>query len=315
MQHNERSQKRRTGLRGALPRKRKGVGTLLQFFQNIGEFIVTTVKNFMWQDVVDIAIVAVIIYYVLKFIRDTRAAQLMKGIVLIVILFQLAQGFNLEATSYILNSTLEFGILAVLIVFQPELRTLLERIGRSGNGKTLPFFASDKRQSNTELAENITNIVDAVSNMSATKTGALIVVERTTKLGEVINTGTKVDAAVISDVITNIFFPKAPLHDGAMIIRNGRIIAAGCFLPLTTRRIDSELGTRHRAGIGVSEISDAVVILVSEETGIISVAMEGNLQRRLTPDALEVLLTKELGTEEKKRKEPFYHFLKGRSKE
>ncbi len=288
---------------------------MLQFFQSIGDFIVTTVKNFMWQDGVDIAIVAILIYYVLKFIRDTRAAQLMKGIVLIIILFQLAQGFNLEATSYILNSTLEFGILAVLIVFQPELRTLLERIGRSGKGKNIPFFSTDKKLTNTELSDNIAHVVDAVSNMSATKTGALIVVERTTKLGEVINTGTKVDAAVVSDVIMNIFYPKAPLHDGAMIIRDGRIIAAGCFLPLTTRKIDNDLGTRHRAGIGVSEISDAVVILVSEETGIISVALEGNLQRRLTPDALEALLTKELGTEEKKKKEPFSNFWKGWSKQ
>ncbi len=288
------------------------MGNVIQFFQNIGEFIATTVKNFIWQDVVDIAIVAVIIYYVLKFIRDTRAAQLMKGILLIVLLFQLARGFELQATSYILNSTLEFGILAVLIVFQPELRTLLERIGRSGKGKTLPFFATDKKQSDAEIADNITNIVDAVSNMSATKTGALIVVERTTKLGEVINTGTTVDAAIITDVITNIFFPKAPLHDGAMIIRDGRIKAAGCFLPLTTKKFDSDLGTRHRAGIGVSEISDAIVILVSEETGIISIAMEGNLQRRLTPDALEALLTKELGPEEKKKKDPISSLLKGR---
>ncbi|MBO5248988.1 MAG: diadenylate cyclase CdaA [Clostridia bacterium] len=287
---------------------------MLRFFQSIGEFIATTVKNFMWQDVVDIAIVAIIIYYVLKFIRDTRAAQLLKGIILIVILFQLAQGFNLEATSYILNSTLEFGILAVIIVFQPELRTLLERIGRSGNGKTIPFFAADKKQSNAEVSENISSIVDAVSDMSATKTGALIVLERTTKLGEVINTGTKVDAAIVSDVITNIFYPKAPLHDGAVIIRDGRIMAAGCFLPLSTKKLDNDLGTRHRAGIGVSEISDAVVILVSEETGIISVAKEGQLQRRLTPDALRVLLTKELGTDEVKRMD-FSNLWKGRSKE
>ena len=276
------------------------MGIVLRFFQSIGEFIATTVKNFMWQDVVDIAIVAIIIYYVLKFIRDTRAAQLLKGIILIVILFQLAQGFNLEATSYILNSTLEFGILAVIIVFQPELRTLLERIGRSGNGKTIPFFAADKKQSNAEVSENISSIVDAVSDMSATKTGALIVLERTTKLGEVIN--------------TNIFYPKAPLHDGAVIIRDGRIMAAGCFLPLSTKKLDNDLGTRHRAGIGVSEISDAVVILVSEETGIISVAKEGQLQRRLTPDALRVLLTKELGTDEAKRMD-FSNLWKGRSKE
>ena len=289
------------------------VDTVLQFFKNLGEFIVTTVRDFRILDVIDIAVVAIIIYYVLKFVRDTRAAQLMKGILLIIGLFILAETFELQATSYILKSTLEFGILAVLIVFQPELRSLLERIGRSGKGKTLNIFSSDKGQNDTELDANISNIVDAVSNMSATKTGALIVIERTTKLGEVINTGTTVDAAIVTDVIMNIFFPKAPLHDGAMIIRDGRIRAAGCFLPLTTKKFESDLGTRHRAGIGVSEISDAVVILVSEETGIISVAIEGNLQRRLTPDALQVLLTKELGSDEKKKKDPFTGLLKGRN--
>lgn len=284
---------------------------MFQFFQNIGEFIVTTVKNFMWQDIIDIVFVAVIIFYVLKFIRDTRAAQLMKGILLIVILFQLAKILQLQATSFILNSTLEFGLLAILIVFQPELRNLLERIGRSRGGKNIPFFTVEKNQTDAQIEEDITNIVDAVSNMSATKTGALIVVERTTKLGEVINTGTTIDAAIISDVIANVFFPKAPLHDGAMIIRDGRIKAAGCFLPLTTRKLDSDLGTRHRAGIGVSEISDAVVILVSEETGIISVAIEGNLQRRLSPDALGSLLTKEL-LDNSNKKESLFGFWKGK---
>lgn len=288
---------------------------MLEFFRSIGDFIVTTVQNFMWQDLLDIAFVAIIIYYVLKFIRDTRAAQLLKGIILLVIFFQVAKFLNLEATSFILNSTLEFGLLAVLIVFQPELRSLLERIGRTGKGKALPFFATERKQSDTEIDENIDNIVDAVANMSATKTGALMVIERNTKLGEVINTGTKVDSAVICDVILNIFYPKAPLHDGAAILRDGRIVAAGCFLPLTTKKFDSDLGTRHRAGIGVSEISDAVVILVSEETGIISVAQEGNLTRRLTPDALKALLQKELKPEEKKEKTPLQNLWKGRNKQ
>jgi len=288
---------------------------MIQFFQGLWNFIVNTAENFIWwQDTIDIAFVAIIIYFVLKFVRDTRAAQLMKGIAVVVILFQLAKILQLQATTFILNSTLEFGLLAILIVFQPELRSMLEKLGRSGNGKNLPFLSADKGQNDAELADQISNIVDAVSNMSATKTGALIVVERTTKLGEVINTGTTVDASIVSDMIMNIFYPKAPLHDGAMIIRDGRIKAAGCFLPLTTKKFESELGTRHRAGIGVSEISDAVVILVSEETGIISVALEGNLQRRLTPDALQVLLTKELGSEEKKKKDPLANLWRGRTK-
>ena len=288
---------------------------MLKFFRAIGDFVVTTVQNFMWQDLIDIAFVAIIIYFVLKFIRDTRAAQLLKGIVLLVIFFQVAKFLKLEATSFILNSTLEFGLLAILIVFQPELRSLLERIGRTGNGKALPFFATEKKQSDAEIEENIENIVAAVSNMSATKTGALMVLERNTKLGEVINTGTKVDSAIVCDVILNIFYPKAPLHDGAAILRDGRIVAAGCFLPLTTKKFDSDLGTRHRAGIGVSEISDSVVILVSEETGIISVAQEGNLTRRLTPDALKALLLKELMPEEKKEKPTLQNLWKGRNKQ
>lgn len=288
---------------------------MLEFFQSIGEFISNTADNFIWQDFLDIIFVAVIIYYVLKFIRDTRAAQLMKGIAALLILFQIAKALELQATSYLLNSTLEFGILAIIIVFQPELRTLLERIGRTSGKGTNLFIPSERKVSEVEVADLIKNIVDAVSNMSATKTGALIVLERSTKLGEVINTGTKVDAAVVCDVILNIFYPKAPLHDGAMIIRNGRINAAGCFLPLSTKALDSDLGTRHRAGVGVSEISDAVVILVSEETGIISVAMEGNLQRRLSPDALRAFLKKELGTEEKVKKDPLANLWKGRGKQ
>jgi len=286
---------------------------MISFFRTVWEFIVTTIENFMWQDIIDIAFVAIIIYFVLKFIRDTRAAQLLKGIVLVILLFQVAKFLNLEATSFLLSSTLEFGLLAVLIVFQPELRSLLERIGRTDKVKAIPFFAKERKLSDAEIEADVDNIVDAVSHMSATKTGALMVLERTTKLGEVINTGTKVDSAIICDVILNIFYPKAPLHDGAAILRDGRIVAAGCFLPLTTKKFDSDLGTRHRAGIGVSEISDAVVILVSEETGIISVAQEGNLHRRLTPDALKAHLLKELKPEEKK-KEPLSNLWKGRSK-
>ena len=286
---------------------------MLDFFKEIGEFIHTTVTNFMWQDIVDIAIVSVLIYYILKFIRDTRAAQLLKGILLLIIMLQAAKVMQLQATQYILQSTLEFGLLAVIIVFQPELRSALERLGRSGKRLNIPFFGQDKHSDETSKKEAIENIVSAVADMSATKTGALIVIERNTKLGEVINTGTRVDAAVIRDLIGNIFYPKAPLHDGAMIIRDERIIAAGCFLPLTTKRIDSDLGTRHRAGIGVSEISDAIVVLVSEESGIISVAQEGSLQRRLTPDALLAFLTKELiNTEKEKKKDPLSQLWKGR---
>ncbi len=286
-----------------------------EFFRNIGIFIQTTVSDFMFKDLLDIAFVSIIAYFVLKFIRDTRAAQLLRGIVLVLLLWQVASLFKLQATQYILNSTLEFGILAILIVFQPELRAVLERIGRKGTIGKIPLLPHDESDYETQMVKNITAIQDAVSDMSATKTGALIVIERETKLGEIMDTGTRVDAAIVTEVITNIFYPKAPLHDGAMIIRDNRIAAAGCFLPLTTKQVDNGLGTRHRAGIGVSEISDALVILVSEETGIISLAQDGKLQRRLTPDALTGILKKNLLKHDEEGKKSFLsHLWKGRKK-
>ena len=232
------------------------------------------------------------IYYVLKFIKDTRAAQLLKGIIILIALLYISQLLKLTGTHFILNKTIEYGMLAMLIVFQPELRSVLETIGRKG--LNIAKIKKDRMMNFDESDYAVDQLCDAVDRLSKTKTGALIVIERETKLGEIIKTGISLDCAIVTELLCNIFFNKAPLHDGAVIIRDFRIHAAGCFLPLTTRSIGNDLGTRHRAAIGISEVSDAIVVVVSEETGIISVACEGDLRRDFTADTLRTKLKKDL---------------------
>mgnify|MGYP001056709444 CR=1 FL=1 len=287
---------------------------MVDFFKNMWSFIATTITHISIFDIVDILLVSVLVYTVIKFARDTRAAQLFKGIILLIILLQVAELLNLSATRYILNSCLEFGVLAVIILFQPELRNVLEKMGRKSFGKII-IGQDEEGKSEESTKEMISNLTKAVSNFSATKTGALIVIERITKLGNIISTGKVLDASTTPELVMNIFFNKAPLHDGAMIIRNNRIIAAGCILPLSDNLNDPELGTRHRAGLGMSENSDAIVIIVSEETGIISTAIDGKLTRRLTPDALANTLTKLLMAKKDEKKEFLPSLWKGRKKE
>ncbi len=290
---------------------------IFSFFKNIINQISSTVNNltFTFTDFLDILIVAVIIYWVIKLIRNTRAGQLAQGVILILILLLATDLLNLSASEYILNSFLEFGVLAVIIIFQPELRGALERVGRSSLNKFFSFAnPEDESKSEAKVTEMITDITTAVERLAATKTGALIVIERETKIGDIIDTGIAVDAATTPELITNIFYNKAPLHDGAMIVRNNRIAAAGCWLPLSQNHLDSELGTRHRAGLGVSEVSDALVIIVSEETGIISMAVEGQLHRRFSPDALVVNLKKILiKKKDEKKKDLLSNLWKGRA--
>ncbi|PWM46622.1 MAG: TIGR00159 family protein [Clostridiales bacterium] len=257
-----------------------------QFFTEVITFFQSTFSNpiLLVFDLLDIALIAVLIYFVIRFIRDTRAAQLLKGIILLVVLLQVTRWFNLTASAYILSQVLEFGVLAMLIVFQPELRSVLERVGRKGLNSISKLGADNETD---EKLNAINELCDACANLSATKTGALIVIEKDTKLGDIAKTGIEIDASISKELVMNIFYPKAPLHDGAVIVRNFRVIAAGCFLPLSTRSVASELGTRHRAAIGVSEVSDTLVIVVSEETGIISIATGGTLTRRITPEALK----------------------------
>ena len=251
---------------------------MAEFLSNIGSFFSNLISSpwLLLLDILDIAILSLMIYYVLKFIKDTRAAQLLKGIIILIALLYISQLLKLTGTHFILNKTIEYGMLAMLIVFQPELRSVLENIGRKG--LNIAKIKKDRMMNFDESDYAVDQLCDAVDRLSKTKTGALIVIERETKLGEIIKTGISLDCSIVAELLCNIFFNKAPLHDGAVIIRDFRIHAAGCFLPLTTRSIGNDLGTRHRAAIGISEVSDAIVVVVSEETGIISVACEGDLR-------------------------------------
>ncbi len=248
-------------------------------------------------DIIDILIVAFIVYKGFKLIRETRAAQLIKGIVILLVATQVSGWLHLNAIHYILINTVQLGLLALLVVFQPELRRALEHVGRKSNISDI--FKSSEGEISSEH-QYIQEIAEACRELSHSKTGALIVVERKTKLGEIINTGTIVDARVSSELLQNIFFHNSPLHDGAVIVKDGRIYAAGCYLPLTEdNALSQELGTRHRAAIGMSETADCAVVVVSEETGKISIALAGNLKRSLTPETLYKALVRMLVTEEK----------------
>lgn len=246
-------------------------------------------------DIVDILLVAYLIYKAIWFVRRTNSYNLAKGILVFLIVMLLANLFGLKMISFVLQKAAELGLIALVILFQPELRRLLERMG-SG-------FLTSRGEIGTELDSAIAHTVLACTEMSASKTGALIIFERNVKLNEIMSTGTIINADTNAELIKNIFFNKAPLHDGALIIRDGRLAAAGCVLPLTkSTNLSKELGMRHRAGIGLSEQSDAVVIIVSEESGAISVAIDGMLKRHLTATTFERLLRSELIVEEENRK-------------
>ncbi|MBQ3195792.1 MAG: diadenylate cyclase CdaA [Clostridia bacterium] len=246
-------------------------------------------------DIIDILLVTVIIYTAFKFLRDRRAGKLVVGVILFFVLLLISNALELRALSFLLQSITQAGLVALIILFQPEFRSALEKVG-TGSIKNIKGMFSGAGMK--EVVVGIQELRKATENLSATKTGALIVIECETKLGDVIKSGTVIDADISSMLIGNIFYNKAPLHDGAMLIRNNRLYAAGCFLPLSQDPdIMKELGTRHRAAIGITEVSDAVVIIVSEETGIISVARDGNLERGLSGAALEKLLLDLLLTE------------------
>ena len=249
-------------------------------------------------DIIDILIVAYIIYRVMKLLKDTSAERLIKGIIILVGIMLLASMLHLTMISWLLQQALNVGLFAIVVVFQPELRRLLEQIGKGNFSRLIvPADAPD------EVASMITATVSACADMSRTKTGALIVFERRERLGEIISTGTMVDAAPSAELIKNIFFKNSPLHDGAMIVRAGRVCAAGCVLPLSgNQSLSRDLGTRHRAAVGMSESADSVLVVVSEETGSISVAIGGMLKRHLSPDMLRKLLENELLDSEKQEK-------------
>lgn len=274
----------------------KEVNALNKVFEAIAswwEWMVSIAMNFQFKDAVDIIIVAFLIYGVVKLVRETRAGQLVKGLFLLVILFIISSYFNLVMVSRVLAYFFQFAFVAILIVFQPEIRKALEQVGRNNVGQSIAAVVTgrDRSYDRAQIRKAINAVVDGVGILQQLKMGALIVFERKTKLGDIIETGTQINCEPSGQIVGNIFFNKAPLHDGAMIIRDGMIHAAGCILPLTKNTsVSAELGTRHRAALGVSEESDAVVVVVSEETGQISVVVNGVLARRFTRDTLRDVL-------------------------
>ena len=263
------------------------------FFSAFNQF-----RTISFIDILDILIVAYIIYRVMKLLKDTSAERLIKGIIILVGIMLLASMLHLTMISWLLQQALNVGLFAIVVVFQPELRRLLEQIGKGNFSRLIvPADAPD------EVESMITATVSACADMSRTKTGALIVFERRERLGEIISTGTMVDAAPSAELIKNIFFKNSPLHDGAMIVRAGRVCAAGCVLPLSgNQSLSRDLGTRHRAAVGMSESADSVLVVVSEETGAISVAIGGMLKRHLSPEILQKMLENELLDSEKQEK-------------
>ncbi|MCI8698074.1 MAG: TIGR00159 family protein [Oscillospiraceae bacterium] len=242
------------------------------------------------KDILDMAIIAFGIYHLLRFVRRSRSGQVVKAIAFIVVAMALANLWRLRVIRTVLNNAMELGIIALIILFQPELRRFLEQMG---SGKIKELFVAESYSNDLETA--IKETVDAYAALSRDKVGALMVFERRTLLDDVLKTGTALDCQVSAQLLKNLFWNKAPLHDGAVIVRGGRIVGAGCMLPLSGNvNLSRDLGMRHRAGIGVSENSDAVVAIVSEETGSISVAVNGMLKRHLSPDTLERMLRLEL---------------------
>ena len=257
-----------------------------------------TLTTMQWQDVLDILLVTYLIYRVVLLVRSTSAMRIAKGFVAILVVSALTQIGKLWTLNFLLGQILSIGLLALVILFQPELRRMMDHLGSSVSLKR--FMTPEKKLDEMDMV--ISQTVKACEIMGRERVGALIVFARTHRLDEYFKTGTVIDSRVSEQIIRNIFFPKAALHDGAMIIRDGRIAAAGCVMPLSdSHRLSADLGTRHRAGVGTSEASDAVVVIVSEETGTISVAVGGMLKRHLAPQTLERLLRQELIRDEAKQ--------------
>ncbi|MDT8715864.1 TIGR00159 family protein [Clostridium sp. 19966] len=248
--------------------------------------IIYTVKGIKITSVLDILVISYIFYKGYTLIKETRAEQLLKGLLLVVLLIPISDLLNLTMLNLILNKTITIGVLSLVIIFQPEIRRALEHLGRSAFMERHILLEDDE-----VMQKVITEVVIAVDNLAKTKTGALIAIEQKTGLNDVIASGTLIDARVSSALLENIFVVNTPLHDGATIIRNDRILAAGCVLPLTANTdINKKLGTRHRAAMGITEISDALLVIVSEETGIISLSVNGKITRNYDKDRLKDIL-------------------------
>ena len=265
-------------------------------FGDLMEQVISNFRVFGLRDVIDIAVVALAMYQIFVFARKSRAGQLVRGLLLLFIFYALANLMELRTVRWVLTSVMQIGFIAAIVLFQPELRRTLERIGQSTNLAKMMF--STRKQDPTlrgAWQSAVVAICDAAEQLSDTRTGALMVLERVNNLDEIIRTGTPLSADVIPEMLGTIFYEGTPLHDGAVIIRDGRIVAAGCVLPLSNNlEMGKDMGTRHRAGLGMSENSDAIIVVVSEETGIISLAKNGVLIRRLDRQNLFNLLQEKI---------------------
>ena len=271
----------------------------------------STLKTFQFKDAVDILVISLILYYLFKLFRQSRAGQLVKGVVILLIAYGLSAIFSLTMVNFILRSLFEFAVIIFVVVFQPELRQALERLGRNRTFKSLVTTSSPDQEAT--LIKSISDVSDACVIFSKAKTGALIVFERSSVLSEISATGTMLNSDTSVALLGNIFFNKAPLHDGACLIRDGKILSAGCILPLTkSNTVSASLGTRHRAALGISEETDAVVVVVSEETGVISVALNGILIRDLDRSSLYDKLAELLLSGEKEKADLFSTLFKSK---
>lgn len=266
----------------------------MYWIRDMFDMMLNVIKTSQFIDVLDILFLAVVIYMAIKLIKETRAGQLLKGITFYAFLYLFCRQFDMRAMTYIMEKMFNIGLIALCIVFQPELRRALEKLGRA----KVSVFGIGENSSDAVVRWHvaINAVTDACEELSASSTGALIVIERQTKLGEQVETGTILNARPSREILCNIFYPKTPLHDGAVIIRDGVVLAAACFLPKPQKEelINKKLGSRHRAAIGMSENSDAVIVAVSEETGTISIAEDGVLQRGFTKDELKSYLRRKL---------------------
>lgn len=275
--------------------RKKKMQVFLDFLNTIFNQFWYTISTIGINDIIDIAIVAFLIYKAIEIFRETRAGTLIKGIAIILFIYLISDWFELAVVNWLLVKIASVAIIGVVIIFQPELRRGLERVGRSKFSKIIK--GRGYADINSDIMDSIDAVCKASGEMQDSRTGALIVFERDTPLGEIIDTGTLINADASNRLLCNIFYPKSPLHDGAVIIRDGRIYAAACILPLTSSSdISSRLGTRHRAAVGISESSDAVVVVVSEETGIISIACNGKLERNFNTISANERLTELLFT-------------------
>ena len=273
------------------------------WIENVWRYLLLT----RFTDVLDVALMAFLLYKLLTLLKTTSGTNLLKGVLIFLAVLFLSSILHLNGISFILSRMLEWGVLALIILFQPEIRRVLEQVG-SQRLKFLNLFSREGTVS--EMERTIAQTVLACTEMSRSRTGALIVFEQKMQLDDMVRSGTVLDAAVSSELLKNIFFVKAPMHDGAVIIRHGRLLGAGCMLPLSKNvNLSRDLGMRHRAGIGMSENSDAVVVIVSEETGSISVAIGGILRRHLMPETLENILRNELMPQEESEQPEKRRFL------